>query len=128
MRKILFCGMVIFIWDSSAPGVRPYIVSEFLFYFGEGAEGLGGVGGVVGYEGDAGVEDFVRELRGVGGDGDDGGFAFFEGVVVDGDCHTAVDGVETAHFKSRLSAIGEGHRAADRTGGGADDAEVDVGL
>ena len=37
-------------------------VSEFLFYFGEGAEGLGGVGGVVGYEGDAGVEDFVGEL------------------------------------------------------------------
>ena len=23
MRKILFCGMVIFIWDSSAPPVRP---------------------------------------------------------------------------------------------------------
>lgn len=33
MRKILFCGMVIFIWDSSAPGVRPYISLNSFFSF-----------------------------------------------------------------------------------------------
>ena len=30
MRKILFCGMVIFIWDSSAPGYAPTLIVRYL--------------------------------------------------------------------------------------------------